>query len=200
MNILHIWNKCLWLYCDKCIHLLVYFSDGANATQSYNCTNAAFLYHGYRTTGMTVYDMFFPVNEWECHDSCRDDNTCLGYTYREDYMICSLSHDTIYIDASPCNLCRFFEKTCHSCMYKTIKESIKKCVILQHKDKIRFILYDLIFPHHKQKKITLTDAKFNSYVKQNIAYCTGFVIWCVQVKFITYAGFLSQSFMVYDQN
>lgn len=100
--------------------LLVYFSDGTNATQSYNCSDTSFLYHGYKTTGMIIYDMFSPVNEWECRDSCRDDNTCLGYTYREDYMICSLSHDKIHIDASPCNLCRFFEKTCHSCMYKTI--------------------------------------------------------------------------------
>lgn len=118
----------------KFIHPL-FFSDGTNATQSYNCTNTAFLYHGYRTTGMTVYDMFFPVNEWECHDSCRDDNTCLGYTYRNDNMLCSLSHDTIHIDALPCNLCRFFEKTCHSCMYKTTKESIKNVLffnILSH--------------------------------------------------------------------
>lgn len=75
--------------------------------------------------GMIVYDMFFLVNEWECYDSCRDDNICLGYIYCKDNMFCFLSYDMIYIDVLFCNLCCFFEKICYLCMYKMIKELIK---------------------------------------------------------------------------
>lgn len=102
---------------NKHIHHFFFVLDDTKTTPSSNCSNTIFLDHVYQTTSMTVYNVFSPVNESQCHDSCRDDNTCLGYTYRDDYKICSLSHDTIYIDASPCNLCRFYEKTCHPCMY-----------------------------------------------------------------------------------
>lgn len=88
-------------------------------TQSSNCSNISFLDHGYWTTGVTVYNMYSSIIESECRASCRDDFTCWGFTYREDNMVCSLSHDKMSLDASPCDLCRFYEKTCEPCMYQT---------------------------------------------------------------------------------
>lgn len=88
--------------------------DGNNTTQStYNCSNTLFLDHGIQTTSITVFNVFSTAWEWEWHNTCRDDYACLGYTYRVDYWICSLSHDRISLDAFPCNVCNFFEKTCH---------------------------------------------------------------------------------------
>lgn len=103
-------------------HILQYFFhfiDDINTTQFSNCSNTSFLDHGYWKTSVTVYNMYSVINESECQASCRDDFTCWGFTYREDNMICSLSHDKMSLDASPCDFCRFYEKTCQPCMYQT---------------------------------------------------------------------------------
>lgn len=108
------------------IPLLVFVSADPDTTQYSNCFDIYFLDHGNGTTGLTIYNIVSSPNELKCQDSCRDDDTCLGYTFREDEWVCSLSRDKMSIDASPCNLCRFYEKICSLCMYKTLLASIKK--------------------------------------------------------------------------
>lgn len=52
-----------------------------------------------------------------CHEECKHVEACSGYTYEDDSQRCFLSSDTMFIDTSPCFSCRFYEKTCQSCMY-----------------------------------------------------------------------------------
>lgn len=88
-----------------------------DSTTTPACDSISFHDHGHNTKGGNVY-MEFPLNDnaW-CHEKCKNDETCLGYTYEDDSQICFLSSDTLFMDTSPYVSCRFYEKTCQSCMY-----------------------------------------------------------------------------------
>lgn len=81
------------------------------------CFSESFNVHGPRTESVHVYMILDSYNIKECHWNCKNDETCLGYTYYDDLQRCVLSNDTVFIDSSPCFSCRFYEKACHSCMY-----------------------------------------------------------------------------------
>lgn len=90
------------------------FSD---VTHTAICNSISFHDHGNNTEGKNVY-MEFPFNDKAlCHEECKHVQTCSGYTYEDDSQRCFLSSDTMFIDTSSCFSCRFYEKTCQSCMY-----------------------------------------------------------------------------------
>lgn len=89
----------------------------SDVTHTAICNSISFHDHGNNTEGKNVY-MEFPFNDKTlCHEECKHVKACSGYTYEDDSQKCFLSSDTMFIETSPCFSCRFYEKTCQSCMY-----------------------------------------------------------------------------------
>lgn len=86
-----------------------------DVTYRATCFNVSFHDHGPRTECSNFYMDFYDLTF--CHEQCRNDEQCFGYTY--DGYICKLNGDKNFITGSPCSNCRFYEKTCHSCKYKS---------------------------------------------------------------------------------
>lgn len=98
----------MWLYYKN-----VSVSD---ATLTSSCYKISFHDHGHNTKGKHVY-MEFPVMEKAlCHEECKNNKTCSGYTYDDDSKRCFLSNYAMFIDTL-CFSCRFYEKICQPSTY-----------------------------------------------------------------------------------
>lgn len=103
----------------QCIYFLSTGITSVNYTQT--CLNESFHDHGPQTESINIYMIMNTYNIRECHWQCKNDETCSGYTYYDDLQRCVLSNDAIFLASSPCVSCRFYEKTCQSCMYSLLR-------------------------------------------------------------------------------
>lgn len=97
------------------------------------CLDVLFYDHGPQTEGIT--DTIFSSDLILCHEECRNNEGCFGYTY--DGTVCSLNEDKNFITGSPCLTCHYYEKTCQSRTYKT--------VLIFHDNQVCYILSSVIY-------------------------------------------------------